>query len=323
MKSSKGSFIITIDTEPDNQWAYSNFSKTDNVRYIPRFQELCEKFTFKPVYLTEYNMLKDPFFVEYMEAKSKAGLCEIGIHPHAWSTPPFVPLTNDDAKNKPFLIDYPVETMKAKFGSLMEALDKAFSCDIVSHRAGRWAFDTRYLSILKENGIKVDCSVLPYHSISRSSDALLDSGADFSNCPDEAYEMDIFDFTKPGNSGVYEVPMTVIDRYPVLRKLSARINKRYCNRLFGLKTLRPNTKNLLHLLDIISFAKKRNKKYLEFMLHSSELMPNCSPTFIDNQSIEKLFIDLEFLFEKISSNWTGIMLSDFIKGKNFLVCDRR
>ena len=36
-------FIITIDTEGDDQWNWKYGSKitTENVKYLPRFQKLC------------------------------------------------------------------------------------------------------------------------------------------------------------------------------------------------------------------------------------------------------------------------------------------
>lgn len=44
-------FIITIDTEGDNLWTYKKGNQVgvENIKYIPRFQELCNKFGFKPV----------------------------------------------------------------------------------------------------------------------------------------------------------------------------------------------------------------------------------------------------------------------------------
>ncbi|WP_395754844.1 hypothetical protein [Edwardsiella ictaluri] len=49
-------FIITIDTEGDNLWQNHDRITTENARYLPRFQLLCEKYGFKPVYLTNYEM---------------------------------------------------------------------------------------------------------------------------------------------------------------------------------------------------------------------------------------------------------------------------
>ena len=57
------SFIVTVDTEGDNLW---NWHKGKNItsynsRYIPRFQELCEKYGVKPVYLVNYEMVMDDY----------------------------------------------------------------------------------------------------------------------------------------------------------------------------------------------------------------------------------------------------------------------
>ena len=51
-------FIITVDTEGYNLWEYIKGSEiqTQNARFIQPFQDLCEKFGFKPVYLTNYEM---------------------------------------------------------------------------------------------------------------------------------------------------------------------------------------------------------------------------------------------------------------------------
>ena len=55
-------------------------------------------------------------------------------------------------------------------------------------------------------------------------------------------------------------------------------------------------------------------KYLMFMLHSSEMMPGGSPTFGTEESIEKLYLDLGKIFDKIAPNFKGITLRDYEKG---------
>ena len=44
-------FIITIDTEGDNQWDHGRELTVENIRFVPRFQELCNKYHVKPTYL--------------------------------------------------------------------------------------------------------------------------------------------------------------------------------------------------------------------------------------------------------------------------------
>ena len=44
--------FVTLDTEEDRQWDLSmRESTTENAKYIPRFQELCEKYNIKPIYV--------------------------------------------------------------------------------------------------------------------------------------------------------------------------------------------------------------------------------------------------------------------------------
>ena len=156
-------FIITIDTEGDNLWKYRKGDKisTCNTKYIPRFQELCEKYGFKPVYLTNYEMMCNDEYVHYIKQKEQDGLCEVGLHLHAWNSPPSYELQAKYHGN-PYLIEYPDNIMKAKFSYLYNLFCEKFEHTPTSHRAGRWAMDKRYFRLLEEFNIKVDCSITPY-----------------------------------------------------------------------------------------------------------------------------------------------------------------
>ncbi|MGH8641475.1 MAG: deacetylase, partial [Burkholderiales bacterium] len=77
-------FIITIDTEGDDLWARPREITTRNAEYLPRFQSLCERFGFKPVYLTNYEMAMSDVFVAFGRDVAARGAGEIGMHLHAW-----------------------------------------------------------------------------------------------------------------------------------------------------------------------------------------------------------------------------------------------
>jgi hypothetical protein len=68
---SLGSFIVTIDTEGDDIWNGPREITTCNARYLPRFQELCERFGLKPTYLVNYEMAVSPAFVEFAPAAGR------------------------------------------------------------------------------------------------------------------------------------------------------------------------------------------------------------------------------------------------------------
>src|SRR5258706_13087866 len=107
-------FIITIDTEGDDLWARPREITSRNADFLPRFQSLCEKFLFKPVYLANYEMAMSDVFVEFARDVLARDAGEIGMHLHAWNSPPIVPLTSDDFGYQPYLLEYPDRVMKQK-----------------------------------------------------------------------------------------------------------------------------------------------------------------------------------------------------------------
>ena len=108
-------FIITVDTEGDDLWHWKPGKEitTENTNYIPQFQELCEEYGFKPVYLTNYEMAMDDRWVSYSAQKAREGKCEIGMHLHAWNTPPEYDLENKYRGN-PYITEYPDDVMEQK-----------------------------------------------------------------------------------------------------------------------------------------------------------------------------------------------------------------
>lgn len=298
------SFIITVDTEGDNLWYYRKGDPitTRNTKYIPRFQELCEKYGFKPVYLTNYEMLCDDEYVKYVSVKEQLGLCEVGLHLHAWNNPPLYEL---DAKYKgnPYLIEYPDDIMKAKFDYLYNLFCEKIGHAPTSHRAGRWAMDERYFKLLEEYDIKVDCSVTPHINWSHAVGETI-GGTNYTDAQEVAHMI--------GN--VMEVPLTVI---PSRRLLSNTIRCNIKTILKGsLLQLRPATCSLREMKYVVVRCKKNTQiDYLEFMLHSSELMPGGSPYFKSEEAISQMYRDIEALFKYIkNNNFNGVTLQEYYKG---------
>ena len=60
-------FFITIDTEGDNLWDWREGMDihTENARFLPRFQTLCEEYDLKPTYLSNFEMISDSFFRDF------------------------------------------------------------------------------------------------------------------------------------------------------------------------------------------------------------------------------------------------------------------
>ncbi len=306
-------FLISIDTEGDNLWKWKkgDIITTENAKYLDRFQLLCEDYGFKPTYLTNYEMISNREFANWLKRKSLEGKCEVGMHLHAWSTPPYENLTSvSNFPAQPYLIEYSNEIMEEKVKVMTEALSNAVEQKIITHRSGRWAMDDRYFEVLAKMGYQVDCSVTPYIDWSNySGESEGSKGADYSKKPATPY------CVKTRFGDILEVPMTIrktsklfVNRWSFGSIISALKKSVKGQKIW----LRPNGENLNQMLWLNNrVLKEKNCDYLMFMLHSSEFMPGGSPTFKTEESIENLYRILTALFCAISKDFEGCTIGNY------------
>ncbi|MBT4730523.1 deacetylase [Candidatus Woesearchaeota archaeon] len=316
MINNKPAFIITIDVEGDNLWSRPRDIKCRNALFLPRFQELCEKYNLFPVYLTNYEMAMSDFFVEFSNNCIRRKKAEIGMHIHAWNSPP-VTYDKDQYSLQPFLIQYQKKDIVQKIDYLYNVLSDKFSTEIISHRAGRWAINSNYMNELYKKGVRVDCSVTP-NTIWDIGEFNGNSGyIDYTDFPDFEYFVNLNNIKASGSSDFLEVPMTIIRNNTYFKEM--RKNK-ICRRLINrvnpeVSWLRPNGRNAKGMIKTIDAICNSDRKYAEFMIHSSELMPKGSPLFDSNYKVESLYEDIEGLFDYIKDKFYGITLADFYKNK--------
>lgn len=308
------SFLISIDTEGDNLWEWKkgNEITTRNAGFLERFQNLCNEFGFKPTYLTNYEMAKSQEFVKFVKKPLASNEAEIGMHLHAWNTPPDFDLSSQNPNpGAPYLIEYPYEVMDQKISTMTNLLESVFERKIETHRAGRWATDERYFELLYKHGFSFDCSITPHVNwSSKPGESLGSHGSDYTK------EYDRVHVLIEGQKPLYEIPCTV--------KVSHRFFKPYKSSLRGLAGsfyrqiigdyvwLRPDGYNLdkmLWILDSVNEDKKID--YVMFMLHSSELMPGGSPTFRTAESIEHLYQDMRKVFIEASKKFEGKTICEY------------
>jgi peptidoglycan/xylan/chitin deacetylase (PgdA/CDA1 family) len=318
-------FLITIDTEGDHLWSRPKTVTTRNAEFLERFQLLCERYDLRPTWLTNYEMISSPTYRRFAADVIARGTAEIGMHLHAWDSPPLEPLTADDTRSHPYLIEYPPRVMREKIHRLTVELEDALGVKMISHRAGRWAFDERYAEMLLDEGYRVDCSVTPLVSWANDPGVPMGrGGTDYTNFPHEPYWVDLDDISRPGSSPLLEVPVTILSFRPAyirsLLRLTDRIPlppvhvfaRRAANRLFPPATwLRPTGRNRHRLLEVIERVVAEQLPHAEFMLHSSELMPMGSPTFPTRASVEALYADLEILFGRVQHLFRAATLRQF------------
>ena len=299
-------FIITVDTEGDNLWHYKKGQKitTENTLFIPRFQELSNKYGFKPVWLTNYEMVCDDRYVEFIKPMMERGLCEVGIHIHAWNNPPLYDLNGHYGGN-PYLIEYPNDVMRAKFKMTFDLISKRFGRAPFSHRAGRWAMNDEYFRILEDNNVLVDCSFTPTVSWAGMPGETIKGANDYRNVNNQLHWI----------GHVLQVPMSIRrTHYSNCGSFKHRLKVFLKGESVW---LRPATSSLEEMKALVNKIDKESCcDYLEFMVHSSELMPGGSPYFLDNKSIEHLYQTMESLFEYVrQKGYQGITLEEYYKLK--------
>lgn len=307
-------FLITIDTEGDNLWKWKAGQEitTENVRYLARFQELCSRYGFKPVWLSNWEMINDPLFVDFINKNVEKGSCELGMHLHAWNNPPFYELPGSEQSGAPYLIEYPKEIMEAKIAAITEKMKEQFGYVPVSHRAGRWAMNDTYFELLYKYGYRIDCSYTPGISWRDSLGQTPDfAGPDYRKVSREVHE----------RKGIVEVPVTVEHTHRMFLDKNRSWKANVKTVLFGLAGqdiwLRPGRDNMKDMLWMIEKNRTGDSDYLMFMLHSSELMPGGSPTFRREEDVEVLYSRLQVLFDLIQTSYKGCTLEEYVRtGKN-------
>ena len=301
-------FIITIDTEADNQWNHGRELTVENLKFVPRFQELCNKYDIKPTYLVTSEVCDDSFSKEMFTDCLRKGNAEIGAHLHSWTTPPFLDKEgyryND--KNHTFATELPEKILKGKIKKLTNQIESAFGKRPTSFRSGRYGFNEGLARILSDNFYLVDSSVTPYTSwVNNKGLPEGEGGPDFFDNSPQPYRYNF------ANRPLLEIPITILPtRFPLnindklarfyFKKVDGSIPLRIFRKLhFNHQPLwlRPFPWMTITLLEeLINETIRIKLPYIVMMFHSSELMPGCSIYRKDETDISELYALLELFF---------------------------
>ena len=262
--------IITVDTEADNQWKdEANISLT-NIRALPRFQVICERFSVRPTYFTTYEVITDSESCAMLKEWHTRKVAEVGAHLHPWTTPPF----SEKERGKAFPSELSNESLRMKLLTLTSSIREGIGNRPTSYRSGRWGFDERQAFLLKELGYVGDFSITPGISWKKSQGLEGGTGApDFTSEPIAPHRL---------ASGIVEVPMTIVP-----------------SGLFGrLRWLRifPNTTRA-RLAGVLEAILRKQLPVAVFMIHSSELSSGTSPYVKTDKELEQVYELLIDLFE--------------------------
>ncbi len=291
-------FLVTIDTEEDNAWSldfkpHSELS-VENINYLPKFQEFCNKLGVRPTYLIDYPVAVNKDSAKILKNIAQEDGGEIATHVHPWCNPPYVEERNH---RHSYLNNLPEELQFQKLKTLTEIITENIGVRPVSYRAGRYGFDHTTIPVLEKLNYRVDSSVVPY----RKNKHVDEPNFDF--VPLNPYYLHYQNVCLPGESRLLEVPITV----EFTRKLPQWFKKNYSDfpdigirkllRVFlgiNLVWLRPSYASLQEMKKAAEVTVRSGVNVLNMMFHSSELMPGGSPY---NRTAE----DVEHFLQKIEA----------------------
>ena len=313
MEFKRTSFIVTIDVEADDVWSDPTNLTLKNLRYLEDFQMMCDKYNIIPSYLLSYETLSDGAFISFLKDHLKIGSCEVGMHPHIWTVPPY-----DKEKNG---IDINIiryyqsmlskDILFEKLNFLKNAIEEKIEKKITSHRAGRWGLCARTIEWLEKNDFVADTSVVPFKSF---RDSVTDPSIfpEYYNFPVSPYKMSSNGLNRKGKLSLVEVPVTNINQFTftsIVRLTDMVKNMRGGTRLRKILNklsmypleLRPYPEYSNGTLSkIAEIALRKNLPIINLMFHSSELLVQGSPYSNTKENTEKIWKHIEELFQYIN-----------------------
>ncbi len=233
--------VVTIDTEEDNWGGYSNTSfGVENIKKIPALQEIFDEYNVIPTYLVTYPVATNRESIEILRRILEGGRCEIGMHCHPWSTPPF------EEERNPYnsmLCNLPLELQQKKMCVLHEVIKTNFGVRATSFRAGRWGYNGNTAIVLERLGYRVDTSITPF------TDWAEYHGPDFTRMKPESYRFNPPEiFTRNQEGKMTEIPASI--GY-------LQDNYEWCNLIDRILTSQPGRR--LHLKGLLNRARLISK----------------------------------------------------------------
>jgi len=272
--------LVGIDTEGDNQWdaAARVNQRFENIYALPRLHALFARHGVRPTYVITYPVATDERSAQVLRELKAAGDCEIGAHHHAWETPP---CGAEDVRRHPYAANLPMRQFEHQLASLTVAIEHAVGDRPVSYRSGRFGFSGAHVAALEKFGYHVESSVAPLFYEAHKD------GPDFVEAPLTPYFLAYDSATRPGTSGVLEIPVSSALNRRLPRRLQylyARAPRPYTTKrilrklgVARVRWLRPSYSSLGDMIALARDLASAGEPVLNLLFHSSEAIVGGSP----------------------------------------------
>jgi hypothetical protein len=315
--------VVTIDTEEDN-WGHEHSEFTvENIRMIPRLQDLFDRYSIRPTYLVTYQVVSCKWAADILNQLKFQNKCEIGSHLHPWNTPPSKEIVNE---RNSMLKNLPFELQMEKLLVLTDKIESFFGIRPQTFRAGRWGLGPETIRALIACNYLVDSSVTPSISWVNCGD-----GPEYCQTNTEQYWLSAEGdgCGKDNHSSILELPATIgFSRWPF----------EFWQKIYSI--LQSKKLKLLHLAgiahrigllqkiwfspeessadDMITLARvmiANGARTLNLSFHSTSLLPGKSPFVRNSKELEAFYQRIEKILEYLSltTRLHSLTLSDIRK----------
>lgn len=274
-------FLVTIDTEEEREWGADYLDHTHytvkNISFLPALQEVFDRHGVKATYLIDYPVAINQEAMRILRRFQDDHQAEIGLHLHPWVNPPY---EEERTIENTFPGNLPPDLQRKKLRILSDAISQATGRQPKTYRAGRYGFNESSIPVLKEIGVTVDTSVVPFRRGKQPFEP------DFGYLESiEPYYLNDRNVRQAGTTNILEVPVTVGFSKPVPRWLAKhyidlpniglrRVLKKFFD--VDLYWLRPSYANLQQMIQLSDSIIRSGIGFLNMMFHSNELMPGGS-----------------------------------------------
>jgi glycosyltransferase involved in cell wall biosynthesis len=149
--------MVTVDTEEIFDWDCPKpvGHSLSLLGDFARFQILCERLEIIPHYFLTWPLMEDTKTAAWFKQIFKSGKATLGLHLHAWETPPDHPMKRE---GQIYQSSMPQELHLQTLQHLAKLFETVFGFRATTHRAGRYGISPGVMEDLAETGIVHDFS---------------------------------------------------------------------------------------------------------------------------------------------------------------------
>jgi glycosyltransferase involved in cell wall biosynthesis len=152
---------VVVDTEAEFDWTKPfsrSMTSVHNISEQISAQRIFDQYGIRPIYVVDYPVASCPKASAILKEFLSRGACEIGIHLHPWTCPPFTEELNEFNS---YPGNLPAALEEQKIANLVDAVRANFGISPKFYKAGRYGFGPNSAIILQKYAIAVDFSLLP------------------------------------------------------------------------------------------------------------------------------------------------------------------